>query len=1005
MGLKKLLVTLVLLMPLFSGWAQQYNYRQYTTREGLPSMVVYDVEQDANGFIWISTKDGLCKFDGYRFKVFTTDDGLPDNEIIGINTGPDGKVWALPFRGRVAYIYNDSVYMPEGMDEVNQPVRRFDIDSRGHIWITRSNGIITEYKDSIISVYGPRNFDASTTSIFFGYADTSANVWLAFDSLIAKIDTAGNYQTWTVRNQLYNYNLARILFIAPSQNKYVYNNFVVLRFMGDSSKVVFDAEIAGGQENFRILNLLVTENEKVLIATSQGAFKVWEEPDGSIAYEHYLSGKSVGKVLEDAEGNLWFSTLTDGLFMLSAASSKVINIGPQNGLFSTMPGSVFLFRDTLAVSSNYGDIYTLHSQNQHLVATKQAFSFFTGNLGPCRDVLGQGTWCASNNGINIYKPTENIQHSNWVQHDDAFSLENPTKWLTKKRNILNFSTVKSMVKEPGPRGKIWAATSNGLYVVDPYEDVQAYKTTKLSFDRTASIAIDKNGTVWASMLNGINYWHNDSLQPIPGFDIQALATCMLADSNGIMWIASPKGLYGFTGIDDQEPLHFTTKTGLPSNIVNYIIEMPVGLVVATDKGICLLTSGNGAYKLIPLQINDGLISKEVRQLVAWQNKLVLLTSKGLSVIDTAQIVPDTAAPKLFITSVNIAGKDTMVLPNYTVPYADNSLRLEYVGLSYKSDGDILYRYRMIGVDTAWVQTEFTNVQYPTLPAGDYTFYVDARSLQGDWSNHPAKLQVTVLPPFWQTWWFRTLVTLVVVSIVVGVSYAIIRYYQNQSDIARRITQLEGQALRAQMNPHFIFNALNAIHDFIANSDERSAHLYLGKFANLIRKILDQSRKQEISLEEEINTLELYLELEALRFPGRFKSYINCPNILIEQDYHIPPMLVQPYVENAIRHGLMNSDRDGILEIGFEIDGSRLKITVLDNGVGRKAAEEIGSKRLKPHRSAAMEITQNRVKLQNGRAAEIEGHDIVVTDLFDENGNPNGTEVSFWVALKKTSVEY
>lgn len=998
MGLQRLLVLCVLMLPMLSCLAQQYNYRHYTTREGLPSMVVYDVEQDTDGFIWVSTKDGLCKFDGYRFKVFTTDNGLPDNEIIGINTAPDGKVWALPFRSRVVYLSNDSVYLAERMDDINQPVRRFDIDSRGHIWITRNSGIITEYKDSIISVYQPEYFNASTSSIFFGYADSAGVVWLTFDTLVARIDTAGEYNTWVVHNAQYNYNVARILFIAPSQNKYVYNSLVALRFMGDSSKVVFNADIAGGLENFRILNLLVTEKEQVLIATSQGAFRVWENPDGSIAYEHYLPGISVGKVLEDTEGNLWFCTLTDGLFMLSAASSQVVNIGSENGLFNTMPGSVFVFRHTLAVSSNYGDVYTLDEQAQRIVPSKQVFNFYTGSLGPCIELLGEGTWCASNNGVNIYRENEGLKRTDWVQHDDVFSIENPTQWLTKKRNILNFSTVKSMLKEPGRQGRIWVASSNGLYVVDPYANDQAYKTTKISFERTASLAIDKNGTIWASLMNGINYWHNDSLKPIPGFDIQAYATCMLPASNGIMWIGSPKGLYGFRGVNDEQPLHFTTRAGLPSNIVNYLLATPKGLVVATDKGICLLQESQGNFKPIPLQVNDGLISKEVRQLVAWHGNLIALTSKGISIIDTSQIKADTTAPKMHITMVNIAGRDTAILPSYTVPYANNSIRLEYVGLSYKSDGDILYRYKMEGIDTSWTQTEFTNVQFPTLPAGNYTFLVDARSLQGDWSNRPAKLQVTVLPPFWQTWWFRVLIALSVVAIASAVSYAIIRYYRNQSDIARRITQLEGQALRAQMNPHFIFNALNAIHDFIADSDEKSAHLYLGKFAKLIRKILDQSRKSEISLEEEIETLELYVELESLRFPNRFSCFINCPNILLEQDVHIPPMLVQPYVENAIRHGLMNSNKHGILEISFEMDDNAIKVTVQDNGIGRTKAAEISSQRLKMHRSAAMEITKHRLHLQNVDSESKNIEEAKVTDLLDDNGNSAGTKVEFWLSI-------
>ena len=214
-----------------------------------------------------------------------------------------------------------------------------------------------------------------------------------------------------------------------------------------------------------------------------------------------------------------------------------------------------------------------------------------------------------------------------------------------------------------------------------------------------------------------------------------------------------------------------------------------------------------------------------------------------------------------------------------------------------------------------------------------------------------------------------------------------------------MVELEGNALRANMNPHFVFNALNAIHDFIANSDEKSAHLYLGKFAKLIRRILDQSRKDFISLEEELDTLKLYLELENMRFENKLRFEIEIEDGIQPYDIELPPMLIQPYLENAVRHGLMNLDRPGMIKVAFSRMNNYLECTVTDNGVGRAKALEVSSKRLKSHRSAGMEITQKRVDLLYEAGKDKNRAGVEITDLVDDLGHPSGTEVSILLPLK------
>lgn len=979
--------------------AQQYNYRHYTTKDGLPSMMVYDMLQDPKGFIWIATKDGLCRYDGYRFEYFNTDNGLPDNDVTGIVAAADGKIWALPFNGQLAYIQNNKVYLARKVKEKELPIKRFEIDHKGHLWLARHNGQITEYDDSIIRTLDARKLMGNGYASFQGYADSSGNVWLTVENRVLRYDSTGNsYKQWMIADSLYDRSSKRVLEIAPSQNIYVHNNFTILKIVGDSVKTIFTSAMAAQGADFTILNLFIGANNQLLVATSEGAFKVIENTDGSIQIEQYLKGISVGKAIEDSEGNLWLSTLNDGIYMLTAASRNVTNISPSNGLFESLPGAAFMFGDTLAVSSNYGEVFMLKKIKGQWLCTKLSSNGQTASMGPCIDVPGHGRWCATNSGVCIFKGGQPLSYNHWKFLEASYGNK---QWIrtTPADNLLNFSSVKAMAL--GPDGHFWAGSANGLFEVKMDAAPGAYYVRMIAPQRVSALAWDNQKTLWVSTAGALHYLHNDSLVAIPGYPLPAMASFLHFGTDSIMWVCTARGLYGYRGLADSAPLHYTTKNGLPSNIVNHILHTPQGLIVSTDKGICLLkpSTANG-YNPVPLPINDGLISKEVKHTLHLQDRLLVLTSKGVAIIDTSQLKPDPTSPRLYLTKVNIAGKDTAVLPSYTLAHELNNIKLEYVGLLYKSNGDILYRYQMEGIDTGWTETQFTNVQYPTLPPGKYTFNVNARSLQGTWGPEPATVQITILPPFWQTWWFRLLLGIAIVGTAGGISYAIIGYYRNQSQIAQRMVQLEGQALRANMNPHFVFNALNAIHDFIADQDQRSAHLYLGKFAQLIRRILDQSRRNTISLEEELDTLQLYLELENMRFENKFSFNFNVATDIQPFDIELPPMLIQPYIENAIRHGLMNLKVPGQITVAFDMKGNNLQCTITDNGIGRAKAALLGSNRLRNHRSAGMEITQKRVALLNQEATGEDEKGVIIIDLHNAAKESIGTQVILTLPVYK-----
>jgi hypothetical protein len=212
----------------------------------------------------------------------------------------------------------------------------------------------------------------------------------------------------------------------------------------------------------------------------------------------------------------------------------------------------------------------------------------------------------------------------------------------------------------------------------------------------------------------------------------------------------------------------------------------------------------------------------------------------------------------------------------------------------------------------------------------------------------------------------------------------------------KISNLTQKNLRSQMNPHFIFNTLNSIQYYVFKNDRIASNDYMTKFAKLIRKTLENSEHPAIPIKEEINALELYLELEALRFKEKFKYQINIDEEIDTYMYKIPTMLIQPYVENAIGHGLMHKDGKGYIHVGLQLDTDSIICTIEDNGIGRKKAMEIKNNKNKNHKSLGTSITESRLRLVNSLYGK--NMKVVYTDLTDEEGNASGTKVMINIPL-------
>ena len=441
------------------------------------------------------------------------------------------------------------------------------------------------------------------------------------------------------------------------------------------------------------------------------------------------------------------------------------------------------------------------------------------------------------------------------------------------------------------------------------------------------------------------------------------------NKNGNLWIASNKGIIKYSPTN-KELFIFNTSDGLPTTEFNFWSSYK------TSTGKFCFGTVNGLVIFNPSEIK--------------------LDSTSVNPTITSIFINDTE-PKEKLKCNKSNATNITQLQTITQIYQNNTLSFRFAALDYTDPNSNQYKYRITPTEKEWVHSGTENfARYPNLAPGNYTFEVDATNSDGIWSNNPAKLDITILPPWWQTWWFRTLAALGIAGIIYLIYRNRIQQIQKEADFKRKeaeykqlAAETETAVLRLQMNPHFIFNSMNSISSYLLQKDIETANDYLGRFACLMRKILMVAEEPYLTLYEEIELLEQYMQAEAMRFEEKFQYEFIIDEVIDTDEVLIPTMILQPFVENAIWHGISNIKGLGRIIIGFKLTKEKLICSIEDNGIGRKATSQ---KKSTEHESKATIITQRRLKLlvtENNLDFE---PSLSYQDLVDDKGQPTGTRV-------------
>ncbi len=477
---------------------------------------------------------------------------------------------------------------------------------------------------------------------------------------------------------------------------------------------------------------------------------------------------------------------------------------------------------------------------------------------------------------------------------------------------------------------------------------------------------------------------------------------LLDDGAGHLWISSLNGVLRFHYLSDSLDI-YTQAEGL-SHGFNYAFALDGqgDLWTCNLEGIDVYDPDHNRFHPVHAlpsgKYTDAFGSSTYLQ----DGRLAFLSGQNLHIIDPGAWSKVPKKPLQFRWHHVRVNEQPDAIPadrRLRLRHDQNRLIFHFSVLEYEQPRKIRYAYQLSPLDTDWIELGNQNeLSLHAVSPGNYQLRVRATDAFGQHLPHEISLSLTITPPWYATWWFRIILVLLLITGIFLYVQRRIKVLHRKNQIRDQVRELESRALRAQMNPHFIFNCLNAIQECIVTEKVDLAYTYLSRFSKLLRRILHASDQNVIPLHDELETLRLYLSLEAMRFSQSFSYQLTVDEQLDTEDIMIPPLIIQPYVENAIWHGLIHKDGDKQLHLSFTRQNRFLVCRIQDNGIGRKKAEEIRARKMGSglFESRGTKLTEQRINILMEAHPDING--IQILDEMDEHGESTGTTVVLTLPL-------
>jgi len=926
-------------------------YRHYTSKDGLAGSNVLSFLQDKRGFIWFVTTTGLSRFDGKNFVNYTTKDGLSSNNLTDIAQLKDSTIFISTYDKGLNYIKNGIIHEYEIKKE-RVPIlyHLFEIDNK-----------IISYADSYDLI-----FDNMIKHFFTDYNIKSNKKLINHYTSIYNIEKIDGKKIILISS-------LGILLVNDFNDPQAFTNILKGKYF--SSYKNGDSVVIGGLGTLMLYNVNKRKSKNILFRLSKK--------------------KPIQNILIDEINNIWFSLLNEGLFLYK--NNQVYDIGELLGIKKTQINFIKKDDENNIWIGTFGrGLYCLYNNN--IVNYNRKDSLKSEFITCVNKNMNNNIEFGSSNGLCIFEnnkiTTLNLSNSDKpdfirdiIKHGNkmiiigalgplalknsyvitnlisrayenidymyinctSISFLNETKFIRggwssnlamcslgkneykieKEFKIFNdsYQTLRVNKLLAESEDDYWIGTTLGLCHKKDSLTIY-YPDNEILTSNINDIEKDADGRVWVAAENGVTYYEKGSWhvpQTLMKLNI-VHSTSIAFDNKGGIWVGSTSGIYR---LYKNHLAKYNSDNGLVSNDVNcvYYDKDSEELWVGTNQGISRLSS------LI--------LENEAHKLNAYINKI----------------------------SINNETKNYFDSRNLNFDSQQNNISISFSIPFYKYPSQIKYEYKFADKNDDWMETNSNVLNFASLSPGNYELLIRAKNFANQWSE-PAIINFKIEPSFTQSKQFYLLVisVFILISVFGTRKYLLLKSAKinEKADIENKIMELKQQAATAMMNPHFIFNSLNSIQSFINNHNIEEANLYLSNFAKLIRLNLDVTRNSYINLKEEFNRLKLYLSLEKLRFGHGFNYFIRIDDKINPGEIFIPNMIIQPFVENAIWHGILPNENKGNVIIHCSFDNKDLIIRISDNGIGINNSR---NSKNNTNISRGISIIKERLILLNGGKIE------------------------------------
>lgn len=881
------------------GMSQFPFYKNFNINDGLVSNKIYNIIEDKQGFIWFCTDQGVSRYDGIKFQNFTTKDGLPDNEVINLFEDSKGRIWFNGFSAEPCYYYSGKIY-----NASNEPfLKRIKSNKLPGVcsyiiieWNNSTAYIVNEKGKKFIIGKDIEDIEIKTKDklqeYIYQYILTLQNKHYQLFSSFSIQEWESNDSTKTKKllepGSKINY------FEAPKHALYAFS---------EKSAMLQSIDLNSGDlikfnlMEKEIKNLFCFNNQ--LILTKPKGYQIYNANYTKLI-ENVELPFDFERIYIDKNGNKWFGSFDKGIYFIRNQAPNFIDLlkNRNEGILSIVTDG-----DELIINTEKNGLLSLNSNYR------------------CIDLLTDPT-------MNRMKGCVRMGEYQIVGTDNGLYRFN-LKY--KKPKLLANYAIKDIEATNATEALVGYSSGAIIYSSITNETIIIDKQRT-----TALIRIDSQ-TIWLGGLNGIRSnvqigtkFTSNKLDLNEAINSSRIVD-IKKDHAGNIWIATDqKGLFCYLPNGKINNYSVSTGTKLLSDVCLQILIGNDGSIwLATLAGVSIIQGNpNQNVKISNYTIADGMPGKSIRNIAFWNEKIIVVTPQGLYEFKTFPSLKDYTSNTVFLaTMVNNKLVDPSKL---SLTHKENNLVIRFASSFINTNSDYLFKYRVKQLSKDWILTNNLEVPLLGLEPGAYTFEIAAINAHNR-SGPNNRLRFVINEPWYQSNWFK--LAIVILALIIALYFY--KSARTKLRMSKNLSLFRLRIMRAQMNPHFVFNSLSNIQYLIQKKKLEEAEEYIITLSGIMRNSIDYSGKEFIPLDKEIEYTQNYLYIEKQRFGDKFDYNIHTDLSIAEQSFiYVPPLILQPIVENAIKHAFKGLSEVGKIEIVIsKTMDNYLNYVVRDNGVG------------------------------------------------------------------------